>query len=102
MEHRKSKKYYHVLIIKDLLWMMGFIPLLIFIKTSKITNEKSSHEKKVLSQIKKSYHEKKLLSQIKTVLTKKRWFSQITKSFHKERVNSHKWLQINLSAHKSE
>ena len=33
LEHTKSTKYYHVLTIKDLFWMMGFIPLVIFIKT---------------------------------------------------------------------
>ena len=33
LEHIKSTKYYHVLMIKDLFWMMGFIPLVIFIKT---------------------------------------------------------------------
>ena len=36
LEHMKSSKYhYHVLMIKNLLWMMAFIRLLIFIKSVK-------------------------------------------------------------------
>ena len=52
MGNTKSTKYHYLfLMTKDLFSIMIFIPLLIFIKTQKITDKKDSHKKKRFSKM---------------------------------------------------